>query len=193
VHTRQLRFRSAHEVILKNCYQVLPDDLGWLLLTLARALCPLAQPAPPHAALSTPQSASPDVAPDEGGWITVSLTRLDFPLECCACGIPTTCTNEFHAMHGFERDGIGVSIPVCEDCQQQFRRRYWKALGKLALVLWLTGSCVGFLIGAMIALVDRVGDLFPALAIFLAIPVGMSGPLFVPLLRGWANKWASPP
>jgi hypothetical protein len=213
VKAHQLYFRSSREVILRNLYQVKPDDMAWLLLHLGHSLG-LSGPAPKdlpaqarHGNVEEYQFAensaledgefSPPAIRDKDGWITVSVTRLVLPRWCCHCGTPTTSTQAFRAFTPLLRLGrfsimegaehVYIQIPVCKACQSDLKRRYRKTYWKTFLTVLGVGAGGGFLVGTLIALVNGDPRLFPTAPIFLSF-----AGCFVSLFFAWfLSRWAA--
>jgi hypothetical protein len=194
VKTRQFRISRYHEAIIESCYQLDPHELGWLLLQLG---CALGLPPEGAPALSTAESNSMNLTPvravEKGGWLRVGLTRLAFPAECCDCGVSTSAKQRLRAVNGLDRVHVDVSVPVCELCQENYRRRYRKAFWKFTLAYEVFAACGGFALGTWLALRERVPDMFPSVAIVLAILTPLCAPCFLWFFRNWPNRWASPP
>jgi hypothetical protein len=180
--TGQFYFRFPNELIIESVYQVKPMALGQLLLQVGRIL------GAPANGLPLPQSAAMD---SEDGWIAVRLTGVAFPNACCECGIPTTDAKGI-GFGGVEGGTSSVSVPHCAECQRQHRWRFWKAYGKVLLIVQAIAASVGFVVGTAIANVDRNGQLFPALAIILAIAGCLLALLSSPFFIKWAARRASP-
>jgi hypothetical protein len=194
VKTRQVRMRSSGELIIENLYQLNPHELGSLLLHLGRVLGtpPKRVSAPPTFDAEQAYSAPPPTVAKDG-WITVSLTRLNFLPVCCDCGDATTATKRFRAVNGFEQAHLDVYIPVCEPCQKQYRRRYWKAFGKFFLLYEAVAAALGFALGALIGLQGQGGILMLQVAIAFAVMAALLAPCFIWFFRKWPDRWASPP
>lgn len=133
VKARQFHFTAANEVVLPARYEVRADELGVLLLQLGGRLGHI-QPkgAPPPEAYRADDLDADFPPPDAAGWFTVHLTHLAFPPRCCSCLAETRDGMNFYADPSFDwgmrifvpqTRGGEVSIPVCEACQGEIRRR----------------------------------------------------------------------
>jgi hypothetical protein len=194
VKTRRLKFKSGTEAVLTPLYEVNLLELGALLLQLGRVL---GTSLPDGSALELPAvvATGPHLPAQLGrnGWIMARLTRLEFPPFCCDCGAATNAGQEFHghalAFHFFgmkvERgEFASFWIPVCEPCQAENQRVYWRAVWKglgfgLGVPLLI---CVGL---ALLA-----GE---AAVLFAFIPLGLIGGLIGLLIGRSAGKRASAP
>jgi hypothetical protein len=220
VKTRQLRFRSAHEVILRNLYRVKADELSWLLLHLGRSqalssftLKELPAQTYSQGNFQTQQPAenlaakdlvsSPPTTRKTDGWITVSLTRQAFPPWCCNCGASTTCTKAVRAFTPLLRLGpflniegaqhVWLPIPMCQACQGDTSRQYRKAFERTFLMVLAIGAGGGFLLGELITLLGGNPKLFPLLPVFLSLSAGLVSLFFAWLLgKRAAGKVAAP-
>lgn len=209
IKTRQLRFRSADEAILKDLYRVKPDELAWLLLHLGRSLGSspaLRQNASGRQAENEAveeTASSPPAVLGADGWMTVRLTRLVFPPRCCACGAATTERQTFRAFTPLLRLGrflnlegsehFCLDIPVCPTCRREARRRYRRTFAKTFLIVEGIAAGGGFLIGSLIALLAGDPKLFPFLPLVLAFSAGFLGLVFAGFIGNWAGRKASAP
>jgi hypothetical protein len=145
IQSRQLLFTSRSEVVLPARYAVVADQLGELLLFLGQKLgqhLPRGTP-PPEAYRMDAIDQAMRIEPDEAGWITVPLTRLRFPWRCCACGCETRNTRRVAVLaqvdrvlgpFAFQARNLEVELPLCPNCDEQFRERVQRA-GQRGLLL----------------------------------------------------------
>jgi hypothetical protein len=161
VKTATFRFTSGDQVMLSGHYEVVPAQLGSLLLQLGRQLgTPLTGWVPEEAVPS--EEPIPSDAGTADGWVTLRLTRLFFPPVCSVCGQPSAETMDFHAcgrwnwfvalltlghVHG---PFVTVRVPVCARCQQSYRRGQQR------------GTWLGVFSGLVLALLGVLA-LFPVL------------------------------
>lgn len=153
---RASHFRTTAEaIILKHVYEVVPQQLGELLLGVAHGMVDHETAS----VLSSTERLAP--SPDGAGWIVMHLTRLLFPPVCCGCGGPADDQQEFRAYRTFFSSdwtsSIGESFviimaPVCRKCQVGNRRRYWRTL-LLTIVLLPVGiTGAAFVVGLVLEL-----------------------------------------
>ncbi len=173
IRCRQLLFTSRHEIVLPARYEVIAGELGELLLYLGQKLGQhLPRGTPPAEAyrLETLDQASQAEA-DAAGWIRVPLTRLHFPRRCCACGVETRHTRREMVLARVDQVlgplGLGtrhleVEVPVCEECDGQFRARVQR------------GGMMGLLLGGVL-----IPGLIVALGLALEAPRPLVGLLLV--------------
>jgi hypothetical protein len=110
---------------------------------------------------------SPVAKPDAEGWITLPVTDLLFPPWCCDCGAPTLCRQPFRTHH---TTGVAfILIPVCETCQQEFRRKYRRAFWRPLAMVLVVIALAGFAVGTIPALTGRDPKSFPILPILCSL------------------------
>jgi hypothetical protein len=188
VKTRQLWFRSAHEGVLRDLYEVPVEELVKVLLFLGRALGESALGA--IRSLDFPLTEGAESEParlDPDGWVTVSLTRLVLPPQCCACGAATAGRQKFTAVepflslgrlgHPIRRESISIWVPVCYPCQTANKLKFQQAI--------LNGLSLGIL---LLFLAGLARCLWPANSWLLL--VFMVALLFAPLGGGMAGYQA---
>lgn len=198
VKTRHFRVTPNAEIAFRALFEVIPRELGDLLLQLGRGLAVRLPPVPEpvrNEFIGTLSQAVPAVA-GKRRWLTVSLTRLAWPPVCCNCGTPTSNWGELRAgpaggwllhplVHYYHPPELRVRFPLCSVCFARWRRR--QLLGRLC------GAAFGILsvLGVALAMGIRPGDPEWGLSVFAGI-VG----LFVgPKLTGQEPvqiKWYSP-
>jgi hypothetical protein len=190
VKSRQFRFRSANEAVLKAIYQVKAAELAPLLLQLGRLLGKRIEPSASVVDAGEEIVSAPAAAWETDGWVVISLTRLFLPPYCCQCEQPTTRTVVFRGVATALRIGrflniqggecISIWVPLCQVCEAAARPGYWRAYFKALLLTALVCAGIGFSGGMVLA--ARAGD--PAAFAFLPMILAVVGGL-LSLSFGW--------
>jgi hypothetical protein len=180
INTRQLKFRSGTEAVLRPLYEVNLAELGGLLLRLGRPLgtkLPEGMVVPLDEAVREALVPLPE-PPDRNGWITIRLTQLVFPPFCCDCGASTEQVQEFHGHAALLRLGRFFNlesgefarflVPVCPDCQKENNARFRLAVFKGVAI----GLAIPLLISVALALIAREINV-----LWMFLPLGMVGGL----------------
>jgi hypothetical protein len=189
VRTRQLRFKSAGQAVLKALYEVDVEELGAFLLGLGRRLrrpVPDSPAGPSEVPAETAFAGPP--AQDGEGWITVRLTRLVLPPFCCHCGTHTTSREAVTGYASVLRVGrlldvqgepsVAIPVPVCPACRRANRRVWRRAFGRRL--------AAGLLVPLLLGLVASLAFRHPG-------PLGLALPLAVlgAVLGGWSGVRAA--
>jgi hypothetical protein len=196
INTRQLKFRSGTEAVLRPLYEVNLAELGGLLLRLGREL----GTALPEGSSGIVEGPVREVVvplpepPDRNGWMTVRLTRLVFPPFCCDCGAATDQVQEFQGHATLLRLGRFFNmesgefarflVPVCRDCQKENSARMRAAVFKGIAI----GLAVPLLVAVVLAVVAKELNV-----LWVFIPLGFIGGLIGMGVGRAAGKTQSQP
>ena len=120
------------------------------------------------------------------------VTDLLFPPWCCDCGAPTLARQPFRTHHN---TGVAfILIPVCETCQQEFRKKYRPAFWRPLAIVLLVVAGAGFAVGTIPALTGRDPQSFPILPILSAAGlVVICSPVVWIVIRRRALRAVPPP
>jgi hypothetical protein len=135
VKTPFLAVKAGNHLSLRALFEVDALEVGTFLLQLGPRL---GEPLRPGATAllhinGTAPVAESTVNADDDGWLVITLTRLHFPPFCCECGTACSTHREFRGQSSLLRLGplrldgtefVRVSVPVCQECQDQFRSSY---------------------------------------------------------------------
>ncbi len=128
---------------MKSYYAVAPLELGYCLLSIGRTLCHdfPADVATPAAPAQTGQRL-------KDGWFLIDLPNMVFPKVCCSCLEPTTDQQLFRV----DSSSMQFWFPHCRNCTGASRWKYWRVLGKYALLFTLATTLLAALIGLVLDL-----------------------------------------
>ncbi len=137
------RLLSKGVIVLKSYYAVAPLELGYCLLSIGRTLCHEGQPdsAKPPAPALTGQRLN-------NGWLLVDLPNMVFPGACCSCLEPSTDQKLFRV----DASSMQFWIPFCKECARASQWKYWRVLGKYALLFTLATTLLAALLGLVLDL-----------------------------------------
>jgi hypothetical protein len=145
-----LKITADGLVVMKPPFGTAPQELGELILRVARSLPAVGRAVPARSA-AAPETVVCRRLPD--GSLEVRQTHLDFPPVCCECETPTDgrLALEFRDVIGAlcripvlhvlapMAQSHNASMPYCPGCQVRCRYRGWRHAATVAALLALPG------------------------------------------------------